>query len=264
VKYTFYETVGDVYGNAVSNADVYVYLSGTTTAAKVYIDGSAVTTAPQTSTDSFGFYTFQVDDDDYSYTQTFDIKVAKSGYVDKWIKNINIIEGGKFVRLDGNSLPEADNTYDVGDSTHRFKNIYAVNFNGTASSATYADIAEKYTIEDIENVKVGDVIIISDKDEFDGKVSDEIASNKVIGVVSENPAFKMNSNLENGKYIALRGRVKCRIFGVVSKGEELVSYVNGCAIGINNVKNFLESYQPVGKSLENKRTSEVGLIEIIV
>jgi hypothetical protein len=53
---------------------------------------------------------------------------------------------------------------------------------------------------------------------------------RVIGVVSENPAFKMNSNLEGGTYIALKGRVPVRVIGRINKGDELLAANDGCAM----------------------------------
>jgi hypothetical protein len=139
-------------------------------------------------------------------------------------------------------------------------------FHGIATSAYYADLAEKYTIKD-SNVNVGDVILISEDENFDCEISNEISSYRVLGVVSENPAFMMNSGLENGTYIALKGRVKCKVKGKVKKGEPLVSYLNGCAVGLYSsslVKNIDIAGRIFAKALETKDTDDEQLIEVVI
>ena len=46
-------------------------------------------------------------------------------------------------------------------------------------------------------------------------------AHSVIGVVSENPAYLMNSELEGGTPIALKGRVQVKISENVKKGDRL-------------------------------------------
>jgi hypothetical protein len=48
----------------------------------------------------------------------------------------------------------------------------------------------------------------------------------VAGIVSQNPAYMMNSDAGNDKthpYIALKGRVLCKVTGPVKKGDLLVT-----------------------------------------
>src|SRR5690606_8944591 len=57
---------------------------------------------------------------------------------------------GRYIQRDGSNtitgiiLPDADNTRDLGASGTGFATIYATTFDGTATSALYADIAERY------------------------------------------------------------------------------------------------------------------------
>jgi hypothetical protein len=102
--------------------------------------------------------------------------------------------------------------------------INASQFNGLATSANYADLAEKY-LTDAEYA-VGTVVSVGGEKE----VTACNWGQRVIGVVSENPAFKMNSNLEGGTYIALKGRVPVRVIGRIKKGDELIAANNGCAM----------------------------------
>jgi hypothetical protein len=102
-------------------------------------------------------------------------------------------------------------------------------FNGTATSARYADLAEKY-LADAE-YEVGTVVMVGGEAE----VTASVQGSRAIGVVSENPAFMMNSELEGGTYIALKGRVPVKVFGPVTKGDRLIADNNGCAMALKAV-----------------------------
>jgi len=102
-------------------------------------------------------------------------------------------------------------------------NLTATIFNGTATAARYADLAEKY-LADVD-YEIGTVVCVGGEKE----VTACFRTDKAIGVVSGNPAFMMNSELAGGTYIALKGRVPVRVIGAVNKGEKLVTADNGCA-----------------------------------
>jgi hypothetical protein len=135
---------------------------------------------------------------------------------------------------------------------------------GRATSANYADLAERYTV-DSDTVEPGQVILIG-SEESDCVLSNDIASQSVLGVVSTNPGLMMNAELVNGHYIALKGRVPCKVFGKVSKGEPLVSFKDGMAIGINHdfVKDKNIPGIIFGKALEASNDSGVETIEVVV
>lgn len=98
-------------------------------------------------------------------------------------------------------------------------------FVGTATAARYADLAEKY-LPDTEYA-VGTVLTIGGEKEVTAcKYGD-----RAIGVVSANPAFMMNKDLEGGIYVALKGRVPVKVVGAVAKGQRLIASSNGCAVG---------------------------------
>jgi cytoskeletal protein CcmA (bactofilin family) len=122
--------------------------------------------------------------------------------------------------------PSANATYDIGTSDVKFRNYYASGeFVGTATTAKFADLAEKYIAD--ADYDEGTVIVVGGEAEVTS--STEETKHSVLGVVSLNPAFKMNAELENGTYIALKGRVPVKILGEVSKGDRLVATDNGCA-----------------------------------
>jgi hypothetical protein len=99
--------------------------------------------------------------------------------------------------------------------------IYANVFQGIASSADYADLAEKYLAD--ADYLVGTVVAIGGEKE----VTACTVGDRAIGIVSANPAYMMNSGLEGGTYIALKGRVPCKVIGQVKKGQKLVAGLNG-------------------------------------
>ena len=102
--------------------------------------------------------------------------------------------------------------------------VYANIFHGRATSANYADLAEKYLSD--KNYEVGTVVMIGGEKE----VTESKYGKRAIGAVSENPAYMMNSGLAEGIYIALKGRIPVKVIGAIKKGDDLVASDNGCAI----------------------------------
>lgn len=103
------------------------------------------------------------------------------------------------------------------------KAITATLFNGDALRARYADLAEKYLTD--REYPAGTVVAV-------GGPAEVRACNhgdRAVGAVSANPAYMMNSGLEGGTYIALKGRVPVKIFGPVKQGDRLVAANDGCA-----------------------------------
>ena len=165
-------------------------------------------------------------------------------------------------RLNANVLPNADNTINLGQgggTPLKFNTVYATTFSGTATTARYADLAEKYLAD--EEYEPGTVVVLGGTEEI--TVTSIKGDHRVIGVVSTNPAYLMNSELE-GQHptdVATTGRVPCKVLGVVAKGDILVaSAVPGYAI----VNNDPRPGTVVGKSLENKPDGGKSTIEIIV
>ena len=110
-------------------------------------------------------------------------------------------------------------------------NLTATVFNGTATKARYADLAEKYTTE--ETHPVGTVMAVSsakfvEAQDISAETRPAKSSDFAIGVISENPAYLMNSEID-GQAIALKGRVPVRCVGVVQKGMALYAWEDGVA-----------------------------------
>ena len=121
---------------------------------------------------------------------------------------------------------DANSKCNIGLPGRTFGNVYADIFNGVATSAQYADLAENY-VSDAEYAP-GTVL------EFGGEFEVTRAqdgTNRVAGVVTTNPAYLMNSNCQ-GTYVAavaLQGRTPCKVRGHVRKGDMLISGGNGFA-----------------------------------
>lgn len=96
----------------------------------------------------------------------------------------------------------------------------------TATTAQYADLAEKYTCD--KTLPVGTVVEVSDGTEYEVAPCMFEYSPSVVGVVSENPAYLMNST-SSGLPIALTGKVPVRVIGGVRKGDFLIPAGNGVA-----------------------------------
>jgi len=132
-------------------------------------------------------------------------------------------------------------------------NITANIFNGTATSARYADLAEKYLAD--QEYETGTVVVIGG----DAEVTACTVGKRAIGVVSANPAYMMNSELEGGTYIALKGRVPVKVTGVVNKGDALIAGENGTAIAWLSDSNAVFAV-----ALESNNNTGVKIIEALV
>ncbi len=173
-----------------------------------------------------------------------------------------------FVRTDASTYPTEDNTFIIGGSANRYQGIYSVTFYGNATSANYADLAEKYSAP----VMADATVVKVSSNNYEVEPVQNIGELSIIGIVSSTPAFRMNDSLEEGTYIALRGRVKCRVRGPIKKGDYLVSYYEGTGTSLNNVEasidNFLLSKRifaiALQDSINNKSMSDEELIEVVI
>lgn len=129
-------------------------------------------------------------------------------------------------------------------------------FNGTASSTLYADLAEKYLADD--DYPIGTVMAIGGEKEVTAGTYTKAHS--VIGVVSENPAYRMNEGLEGGTYVALKGRVPVRVIGPVQKGDRLVASSRPGVATVNN-NNEVRSF---GISLQSSVDVEEKMVEAVI
>jgi hypothetical protein len=104
------------------------------------------------------------------------------------------------VEITGNIMPTANATANIGSASFQYNTIFA-----QATSAQYADLAEKYTAD--AAYAPGTVIAFGGTHEV--TLSTQDADRRVAGVVSTNPSYIMNGGLEGANIatVALTGRV---------------------------------------------------------
>lgn len=123
-------------------------------------------------------------------------------------------------------------------------------FRGTALTAKFADLAEKYVTD--KEYPIGTAIAVGgEKEARSAKTSD-----LVIGVVSEKPAYLMNEECE-GQAIGLKGRVPVRVKGPVSKGQAVYAWDDG-------VCTTIASNGLVGIALETNNSEDEKLVECVL
>jgi hypothetical protein len=152
-----------------------------------------------------------------------------------------------------------DNATSIGSSTRRFNTVYATTFNGVATEALYADLAENYLGDDA--YEPGTVLVFGGEAEV--TTCRTKGDRKVAGVVTTNPAHIMNSALkgEHVVGVALQGRVPTKVLGRVEKGDLLVTSARS---GYAMVDNDPKVGTVIGKALQSKQDDGYGTIEVVV
>ncbi|MFA5488435.1 MAG: hypothetical protein WC284_04370 [Candidimonas sp.] len=135
-------------------------------------------------------------------------------------------------------------------------------FSGVASAAArYSDLAERYESDEI--LEPGDVVSLGGIKEI--TKTKTYADTSVFGVISTDPAFRMNSSAGDDNthpYVALHGRVPVKVYGKVKKGDRLTSSeIPGVATVATNT---VDHWAIIGRALEDKNVVEVGLVEAVV
>lgn len=153
-------------------------------------------------------------------------------------------------------------TLDIGATGSVFRSVYATNFIGKATSAQYADLAERFAAD--AAYPPGTLVRIGGSAEV--TVENEEASTEVLGVVSSQPAHLMNAEAGSNDThppIAMVGRVPVRCIGEIRKGDRLISAGNGCAKTAGSAV-VLGAGHIIGRALADKLTNDEGLVEAIV
>jgi len=130
----------------------------------------------------------------------------------------------------------------------------------TATQAQYADLAEIYKPD--ASYEPGTVLVFGGEHEV--TTTTILADHRVAGVVSTNPAYLMNKDAE-GVAVALRGKVPCKVEGVVKKGDVLVTNArSGTATALAPESANPPAWCIIGKSLEDSNDAGIKLINIVV
>jgi len=146
----------------------------------------------------------------------------------------------------------------VGENITTSANVIGNYFEGTATSAQYADLAEIYSAD--ADYEPGTVVKLGGSAEVTQTTS--FNDPEVFGVVSTNPAYLMNSEAE-GVAVALTGRVPVKVEGRIKKGERLVSGSKpGYAKAL--MKNEYDMRCVIGRALQDKDTFDDDVVEVVI
>jgi len=136
----------------------------------------------------------------------------------------------------------------IGQTGNRFGTIF-----GTATTAQYADLAEKYTT-DVE-YEAGTVLAVAINGNAEATQTWQ-SGQRVLGVISTNPAFLMNDEAD-GQAIALRGRVPVKVVGPIRKGQPLICNQDGKGMYGDTSNSF-------AIALETNEDVNVKLVECVI
>ena len=135
-------------------------------------------------------------------------------------------------------------------------------FRGIATSAEYADLAERYAAD--EEYEAGTVVKIGGDKEITQTVKS--IDPDVFGIVSTSPGFEMNAGAGTDAthpFVALAGRVPCKVIGKVTKGDRMISSdTPGHAMAMTTPADMCHGV--IGRALESKDTDDAGTIEVVV
>jgi hypothetical protein len=180
----------------------------------------------------------------------------------------------KNVTVYGN-IANNDNSGDIGSKAARWANIYNINqnstgtftgnvinfasgsvsgtlkaklFNGKATSAQHADLAEKYNTD--ETYDIGTVLQVNTSGETQGTIFN---GGSLLGVVSGKPGLMINSD-GKGQYVALKGMIPVKVAERVKKGQYCIATADGKVKGVDKIdltqSNMLDL---VGVALEDSK-----------
>jgi hypothetical protein len=144
----------------------------------------------------------------------------------------------------------------IGTAANPFNTIFA-----RATSAQYADLAERFETD--TPLLPGTVVELGGVKEITQAVQE--LSEEVFGVISTLPGFLLNGNAGTDVThppIAVNGRVPVRVIGTCKKGDRLVSAGRGLARAAR--RSELTAFNVIGRALQDKITSDEGLVEAIV
>ena len=144
----------------------------------------------------------------------------------------------------------------IGGSGSYFNRVFA-----TASTALYADVAERFAADEL--LEPGTVVELGGSKEITRSQQD--LSENVFGVISTNAAYLMNGGAgedDTHPPVAMTGRVPVKAIGIIRRGDRLVSAGSGVARAAQPGE--ATAFNVIGRSLEDKHLEELGTIEAIV
>lgn len=126
---------------------------------------------------------------------------------------------------------------------------------GTAYRAQWGDLAEIYEAD--TKYDPGTLV------QFGGEKEITIATHRANAVVTSNPGIVLNNEDKTKRMlfpteIAMIGKVPIKVIGPVRKFDNII--LSKIQPGVGEAYNFSLPYEIIGKALENKPTSDVGLV----
>jgi len=124
-------------------------------------------------------------------------------------------------------------------------------------STAGAHIAECYSSDAI--YAPGTIVMIGGTQEITQATVEH--SDKIVGVVSTEPAYLLNSMTENCTPVALAGRATCRVIGPITKGDLITISTTP---GVGCVQSKADTRSTIGRALADYPDTVEGTVEIKV
>ena len=172
-----------------------------------------------------------------------------------------------FPAASGGTFTALRSTHNAGTATpnddFQLVDIRCRVINATATSAQYADIAERFAAD--APMTEGAVVMLGGAQEI--TETGEELSDQVFGVISSKPAYMMNAGAGNNQshpFVAMTGRTPVRVTGIVNKGDRLVSSsVKGTARAARTGES-INPFHVIGRALESKSDTGIGMVNCFV
>tara|TARA_R100001369_G_scaffold84574_1_gene117518 strand:+ start:56 stop:1723 length:1668 start_codon:yes stop_codon:yes gene_type:complete len=181
-----------------------------------------------------------------------------------WVWDETFADDGTTIHGNAGGAWTAFKSSDVGGTEMSAATLVDIRANivhATATSAQYADLAERYATD--TPVETGEVVSLGGKEEITKCMDDK--SDAVFGVVSDHPAYLMNSEAGNNDThpaIALKGRVPVKITGKGSAGDRIVSGSYGTARVA--AEGEATTFNTLGRLIKDKYNEETALTECVI
>ena len=181
-----------------------------------------------------------------------------------WVWDETFADDGTTIHGNAGGAWTAFKSTDVGGSEMSAPTLVDIRANvvhATATSAQYADLAERYATDTA--LETGEVVVLGGNEEITKCMDDK--SDAVFGVVSDTPAYLMNAeagNNETHPAIALKGRVPVKVAGKGSAGDRIVSAGYGEARVA--AEGEATTFNILGRLIKDKYTVDTQLTECVI
>ena len=171
--------------------------------------------------------------------------------------------GGAWTALRAARGTDTDNPSEITSTETELVDMRCNVLHALATSAQYADVAERFEAD--APMTAGAVVEVGGTAEITETTTD--LSDKVFGVISDQPAYAMNAaagNNESHPFVAMTGRTPVRVTGTVNKGDRLVtSSVKGCARAVAAGES-ISPFNVIGRALESSTDAGIKLVNCAV